>query len=544
MAVKDMLKEWRVLLLLVVLVFAVAGLQPTYTSDNGDYNLEFRGLEDNLGIDFSGGSQMLLRVESENQSREMVENIASILRTRVAEIGFAGTTVNTIDIGTGYRVSVTTPVQDNERLQELISQEGAFEARMPYLFSDNGNFTLSDTYRFEKDNSSVRIGRYTDSGLEYYNKTLQEGDYLEVEDTRLYYTGQNGSYSRMEVQIYDNTDILNVDTTQSAVRQVAQNSYQGQIPLAVSQASAERLRNVAGNYDISPSTSGSGSLQLSNGRPAELTIFIDDDEVTGFTVSQEFQRSVISNPTITISRESGGAAREEMNRIEALLQSGRLPEPVEIVSTSSLGSSLGTQFMAASILSIIGALVAVGFLIFARYRNPKLVAPIVLTGASEVFILLGLWFTTFATLSLSAIAGIIAAVGTGVDDQIIITDESDRESVKDWKQRMKTAFFVIFTSAASTIGAMVPILSPRFSMMMIGAAGLGLIGYTRYKKGANKHYLAVGAMAITVAAVASTFPLSSLQQITEFATTTILGILVGITITRPAYSKVLEHMEN
>lgn len=543
MAVKDMFKEWRVILLLVVLAFAVAGLQPTYTSDNGDYNLEFRGLEDNLGIDFSGGSQMLLRVESDNQSREIVENIASILRTRVAEIGFAGTTINTIDIGDGYRISVTTAVQDNERLQELISQEGAFEARMPYLFSDNGNFTLSDTYRFEENNSSVRVGRYTDSGLEYYNKTLNEGEYLEVDDTRLYYTGQNGSYKRMEVQIYDNTDILNVDTTQSAVRQVSQNNYQGQIPLTVSQASAERLMNVAGNYDVSPSTSGSGSLQLSNGRAAELTIFIDDDEVTGFTVSQEFQRSVISNPTITISRESGGAAREEMNRIEALLQSGRLPEPVEIVSTSSLGSSLGTQFMAASILSIIGALIAVGFLIFIRYRNPKLVAPIVLTGASEVFILLGLWFTTVATLSLSAIAGIIAAVGTGVDDQIIITDESDRESVKDWKQRMKTAFFVIFTSAASTIGAMVPIISPEFSTMMVGAAGLGLIGYTRYKKNAGNHYLAVGAMALTVAAVASTFPLSSLQQITEFATTTILGILVGITITRPAYSKILEHME-
>lgn len=200
--------------------------------------------------------------------------------------------------------------------------------------------------------------------------------------------------------------------------------------------------------------------------------------------------------------------------------------------------------MAASILSIIGALLAVGVLIFVRYRNPKLVAPIVLTGASEVFILLGLWFTSFATLSLSAIAGIIAAVGTGVDDQIIITDESDRKTVKDWKQRMKTAFFVIFTSAASTIGAMVPILSPRFSAIMVGAAGLGLIGYSQYKDSAGSHYIAVGAMALTVGAFATTFPLSSLQQITEFATTTILGILVGITITRPAYSKVLEHMEN
>jgi len=538
MAVKDMLKEWRVILLFVVIVISIIGLQPTYVSDNGEYNIEFRGLEDNLGIDFSGGSQLLLRVDSENQSEELVENVASVLRVRVSEIGFGQTTINTVDIGDGQRISLTTAEKNESRIQSLISQQGAFEARIPFLFTDSANFTLTDTYRFEELNdSNVRIGRYTDSGLEYYNKTLTEGQFIEIEGTRMYYEGTNGSYRRMEAQIYDNTDILDVRTSQSAVRQRGQNQYEAVIPLVVSQSSAERLRNVAGNYR------DAGSLVMENGNPAELTLFIDGEEITGFTVSGQFQRDTITSPTITITREDGNAAREEMQRIEALLQSGQLPEPVEVISTSSLGSSLGSQFMTASIMSIIGALIAVGFLIFARYRNAKLVAPIVLTGASEVFILLGLWFTTAATLTLSAIAGIIAAVGTGVDDQIIITDESDRTSVKDWKARMKTAFFVIFTSAASTIGAMVPILSPRFSSMMVMAAGLGLIGYTKVKRGAGNHYIVVGGFALAVGAIATTFPLSPLQQIQEFATTTILGIMVGITITRPAYAKILEHLD-
>ena len=42
---------------------------------------------------------------------------------------------------------------------------------------------------------------------------------------------------------------------------------------------------------------------------------------------------------------------------------------------------------------------------------------------SEVIILLGLASVTGYSLDLAAIAGIIAAVGTGVDDQIVITDE-------------------------------------------------------------------------------------------------------------------------
>lgn len=538
MAVKDMLKEWRIWLLFVVLAIAVAGLQPTYVSNNGEYDLEFRGLEDNLGIDFSGGSQLLMRVDSENQSEELVDEVASVLRIRVNEIGFGETSINTIDVGDGTRISLTTAERNESRIQDLISQQGAFEARMPFVFTDSGNFTLGEDYRFEEyDNSSVRVGRYTETGLEYFNDTVSEGEYIELEGTRMYYTGKNGSYNQMEAQIYDNTDILDVRTSESAVRESGRSSFEAIIPLVVSQTSAETLRDVANNYR------GTQSLTMENGRPAELTLYIDGESITGFTVSSQFQREVITSPTITITRDSASEARDEMERIEALLQSGQLPAPVEVISTSSLGSSLGSQFMTASIMSIIGALIAVGFLVFIRYRNPKLVAPIVLTGASEVFILLGLWFTTAATLTLSAIAGIIAAVGTGVDDQIIITDESDRTSVKDWKARMKTAFFVIFTSAASTIGAMVPILSPRGSSMMVMAAGLGLIGYTRYKRTAGNHYLVVGGFALAVGAIATTFPLSPLQQIQEFATTTILGIMVGITITRPAYAKILEHMD-
>ena len=100
-----------------------------------------------------------------------------------------------------------------------------------------------------------------------------------------------------------------------------------------------------------------------------------------------------------------------------------------------------------------------------------------------------------ASLDLAAIAGIIAAVGTGVDDQVIITDEGSRKKLKSLKARIKRAFFIIFTSAASTIGAMLP-------LAFVGAGA-----------------------------------------VQGFAITTILGVLIGISVTRPAYAKVLEYIE-
>lgn len=110
---------------------------------------------------------------------------------------------------------------------------------------------------------------------------------------------------------------------------------------------------------------------------------------------------------------------------------------------------------------------------------------------------------------------------------------------------MKTAFFVIFTSAASTTGAMLPILSPSFTNLVVGVAALSLMAYTFFTRGTNMHYIVIGMVAAVVALLA--YPLAgtgdALIDIRGFATTTIIGILIGIAITRPAYAKTLEYLE-
>ncbi|MBU4341283.1 MAG: protein translocase subunit SecD, partial [Candidatus Altiarchaeota archaeon] len=98
---------------------------------------------------------------------------------------------------------------------------------------------------------------------------------------------------------------------------------------------------------------------------------------------------------------------------------------------------------------------------------------------------------------LPAVAGIIAAVGTGVDHQIIITDESisrrhgeQKKKLVSLVERIKRAFFIIFVSAATTIAVMIPVFL--------------------------------------------------IQSLKGFALTTAVGVFIGITITRPAYAKIIE----
>ncbi len=119
-----------------------------------------------------------------------------------------------------------------------------------------------------------------------------------------------------------------------------------------------------------------------------------------------------------------------------------------------------------------------------------------ITSISEVILILGFASLFKWNLDLAAIAGIIAAVGTGIDDQIIIADEvlKKRAIVLNWKEKIKRAFFIIFSAYATTVVAMLPLMF----------AGAGLLK--------------------------------------QFAITTIAGVTIGVLITRPAFASMVEKL--
>jgi preprotein translocase subunit SecD len=92
---------------------------------------------------------------------------------------------------------------------------------------------------------------------------------------------------------------------------------------------------------------------------------------------------------------------------------------------------------------------------------------------------------------------------------------------------------------------MMPIVSPSLTNILVGIAGLSLIGYTLLKSRTNQQFLVLGTMVTLVAAFTFTLNPSAfaLQSVRGFAVTTILGVLVGITITRPAFAKILEQIQ-
>ena len=178
------------------------------------------------------------------------------------------------------------------------------------------------------------------------------------------------------------------------------------------------------------------------------------------------------------------------------MQSGDIPVDIKVVSIDRLNPTLGENYLYVIALAGIVAIFLVSSVVFVRYRNLKISLGVILTMFSEVIIILGFAAATQWNLSTLALAGIIAAIGFGVDDQILIIDETSKKSQKySLKEGLKRAFFMIIGAGATTIFAMLPIL---------------WAGFTAYRE--------VGGFAVTV----------------------IVGVLIGVLISRPAFARLVE----
>jgi preprotein translocase subunit SecD len=207
--------------------------------------------------------------------------------------------------------------------------------------------------------------------------------------------------------------------------------------------------------------------------------------------------SFAESPTFIMQTADMDEARE----LAIHLQAGALPAQLDLDdrgTSSFVSASLAEDFKLFSLITGLIAAAAVAGAVFLRYGDSRVAAPMFVTALSEVIILLGFAAAIALPLDLSHIAGFIAVIGTGVDDLIIIADEvmseGDVRSDRVFQSRFRKAFWIIGAAAATTIIAMSP--------------------------------LAV----------------MSLGDLQGFAIVTILGVLIGVLVTRPAYGDILRYL--
>ncbi|MCC6323840.1 protein translocase subunit SecD [Candidatus Nomurabacteria bacterium] len=122
---------------------------------------------------------------------------------------------------------------------------------------------------------------------------------------------------------------------------------------------------------------------------------------------------------------SGNFTAPEAKLLVGRLNSGALPVPIELISTQTIGATLGAKAVQAGVkAALIGFLVIALFLIL-WYRLPGLIAVIALS--MYVSIMLALFKLIPVTLTAAGIAGFIISIGIAVDANVLIFERIKEE---------------------------------------------------------------------------------------------------------------------
>jgi preprotein translocase subunit SecD len=523
----DVRDNWRVILLTIFVVISTFALfapgvgggggedadDGTFASESGPTNLEF-------GLELSGGTR--IRAPVEGLTAEEVD-VPEGQGPGVTEKQIAGNLSGTDPSD----VTVRFPTERGEVTTVEVFEENVTQSEFETALQESGyeyervrpgvtDQTRDELVRILRDKiskaglSGGRVQEVTTANNEYFiviempNANRSEVENLVTERGKVQIVAgfpaedqsENGTQYRRE-PLLTQGDFAKIGTATDSDR------VGPHVPLVLNEDSAQNFSNAMNRFGF---TTGDGigncRYRTSPDDPGYCLYTVVDGEIVyaagmGSDLAQTFrQEKFTQEPSFIMQTTNMSEARE----LQIHLNAGALPASLDMKSGTSyfLAPSLAEEFKLYSLITGIVAVVAVTIAVFLRYGDPKVAAPMLVTALSEVVILLGFAAAIQLPLDLSHIAGFIAVIGTGVDDLIIIADEVMSEgevhSSRVFQSRFRKAFWVIGAAAATTIIAMSP--------------------------------LAV----------------LSLGDLQGFAIITILGVLIGVLITRPAYGDILRSL--
>jgi preprotein translocase subunit SecD len=510
-------ENWRIALLAVfVAVTTVVLFAPLVTGSGGTTSLQY-------GLELSGGTRIRaplvgLMAQPVNFSDAEPAELTDRRRQIAGELDLPRSDVAFVEQERAIEV-YSRNVTESEFTTAL--QNAGFD-----VTEDDVSDGLTQTTRDEAVNildSKINQGgltgggaRMTTSGtgkhfvvVEVPNANRSEvlnliEDRGEVEMVARFPVQENGTTTYREVPLMTNEDFTDIGPAQPPT----DTQPQPHVSVSLTDEAARNYSEAMQKFGFT-SAEGRNNCQTRQARR-------DPDNATGYCLLTEQDGRVVfaaemsggladtmengefvNSPTFVITATN----MSEAQQLKINLEAGALPTDLAIEeegTTYFLEPALAQDFKFFSLIAGIVAWLAVSFVVFIRYGSPRVAIPMLATAGAEVYLLLGFASAVGLALDLSHMAGFIAVIGTGVDDLIIIADEilqqGEVATGRVFQNRFKKAFWVIGAAAATTIIAMSPLM------------------------------------------------VLSLGDLTGFAIVTIVGVLLGVLVTRPAYGDVLRHL--
>jgi len=391
------------------------------------------------GLDLSGGARALVKAQNSSLTGDQVADLVSITTERLNAFGLSDIVIKSVsDLSGDNFMLIEIAGSTTTELKELLESQGKFEAKI--------------------GNDTVFIGG--DRDITYVGSSGQDAGIYSCD-------GSSGKFY-----------------------------CEFRFTISLSEVAAERQASLTANLSTNLSTGGKYLEK-------PLDLFVDGVLMDSLQIGTDLRGRATTS--IQISGSGSGTSQDEaykdaqasMKKLQTILKTGSLPFKLEIVKLDAISPALGKEFTKNLVILASLVFVIISAILFIRYKKIKVTGAVILTMFSEAFITLGIATLLRQNLDVSAIAGIIAGMGTGVDDQIVILDESfsKEEGSVRLKERIKRALFVVMGAFFTIIAAMLPLFW----------AGAGMLR--------------------------------------GFALTTIIGVTVGILVTRPAFANIIEQIK-
>ncbi|MEW5996840.1 MAG: hypothetical protein AB1657_04565 [Candidatus Micrarchaeota archaeon] len=482
------------------------------------FNMGLHGLK--FGIDFSGGTRIPVILEQPVPS-SLMDEMVNTIKKRASAFGLTEVKVRAVGES---QINVEVPSSDPgfiKSVEDVLAHQGVYTGVVDGKEAMRGEYILPGTIyrvppsalRGEDWGVAFSVNR---EGAEHFAEAVKgKGNYpiymfldrpndavvvaaWEELGRNAQVADREGILSAMEealrldgndigLYVYDG-GLGNLTPKTNRTKAIVSSSLAGEIG---SQLEAKGfVLSVVEDGEISPKFQYSEDVQGTT---------VDEWKAVGLLSSPRLSPSITTGIP-NYGFQIGGAAQgtgadktrnayESERKIESILKGGALPVQISIGSKTVVPAPLGEEFLRLSIIGLGLALVAISILVSLRYRKVSILLPIIAISVSEMVILLSV-IGSF-TIDLAGMAGIIAAIGVGVDSQIVITDELlKKEGTRE--EKLAKAFEIVTTTVTVAVFAMVPLL------------------------------------------------FSGMVEIIGFAISTILGALLGLLISRPAYAAIIE----
>jgi protein-export SecD/SecF family membrane protein len=159
----------------------------------------------------------------------------------------------------------------------------------------------------------------------------------------------------------------------------------------------------------------------------QISIYMDDELLTSPTVN-----SVINNGVATIT---GNKSLQETKNLAGVINAGALPVPIKVASVETVGAQLGATALPNAVKAGVIGIGLIFLLMIVLYRVPGALASIALLLYTTL--VLTIFASINAALTLSGIAGFLLTIGMAVDANVLIF-ERIREEIKKGKSPLSS----------------------------------------------------------------------------------------------------------